>query len=157
MQVIGYSPLDATGEATFFNIPAGKYALVAFVPDKRYSVVRTVSSGVETSGHVLTLAPGSFLSVTVFLAVGMVTVEGFRKAGRQTVLWSNGRPDPQRSPVASRYVPKRSERLRRQLRSARRDTRQLHLDRDRGRLGLSVAAARCAKSLPPAWPKPHHR
>jgi len=81
MQVVGYSPLDATGEATFSNIPAGKYALVAFAPDKRYSVVRSVSSGVETSGHLLTVAPGSSLSVTAFLAIGMVAVEGFAKRG----------------------------------------------------------------------------
>jgi hypothetical protein len=83
MQVIAYSPIDAAGEATFDSIPAGKYALVAFSPDKRYSVVRTVSSGVETPGDDLTVAPGSSLSVTAFLAVGKVTVEGFvKRAGK---------------------------------------------------------------------------
>jgi hypothetical protein len=83
MQVIGYSPLDAIGEATFPNIPAGQYALVAFAPDKRYSVVRTVSSGVETFGHLLTLPPGSSVSVTAFLAVGVVSVEGSAKLGEK--------------------------------------------------------------------------
>ena len=74
---------DATGHFSIDNIPAGKYALLAFSPDKRYSVVRTVSSGVETSGQALTATPGSALSVTAFLAVGMVTVEGFvKRAGK---------------------------------------------------------------------------
>jgi uncharacterized protein (DUF2141 family) len=83
MQVIAYGPIDASGEATFDNIAAGQYALMAFAPDKRYSVVRTLSSGVETSGHLLTLAPGSSVSVTAFLAVGVVTVEGFAKRGEK--------------------------------------------------------------------------
>jgi hypothetical protein len=81
MQVIAATAIDAAGQASFDSIPAGKYALVAFSPDKRYSVVRTVCSGVETPGHDLTLTPGSSLSVTVFLAVGEVTVEGFAKRG----------------------------------------------------------------------------
>jgi hypothetical protein len=157
MQVIGYSPLDATGEATFFNIPAGKYALVAFAPDKRYSVVRTVSSGVETSGHVLTLAPGSFLSVTAFLAVGMVTVEGFAKRGDKL---SYG--------VMVALIPKDPQSHLDMFRRDQSDSDgsfvlpavipgNYTLIAIEDAWGLSVAAARGAKSLPPAWPKPHHR
>jgi hypothetical protein len=81
MHVIAAGAIDAAGEVTFDGIPAGKYALVAFSPDNRYSVVRTVSSGVETPGHDLTVAPGSSLSVTAFLAAGVVTVEGFAQRG----------------------------------------------------------------------------
>ena len=54
---------------------------MAFSSDKRYFVVRTVFSGVETSDHVLTLTAGSSLSGTVFLAVGVVNVEGFVPRG----------------------------------------------------------------------------
>jgi len=83
MQAIAYSAMDAPGEATFDNIPPGKYALLTYSPDKRYSVVRIVSSGAETSGHLLTVPAGSSLSATVFLAVGVVTVEGFvKRAGK---------------------------------------------------------------------------
>ena len=81
MQAIAYSAIDAAGEGTFDNIPAGKYVIAAYSPDRRYSVVRTVSSGVETSGQGLTVPPGSSLSATVFLAAGVVTVEGFVKRG----------------------------------------------------------------------------
>jgi hypothetical protein len=81
MRVIAANAIDAAGEVTFEGIPPGKYALVAFSPDKRYSVVRTVFSGVETSDHVLTLTAGSSLSGTVSLAVGVVNVEGFVQRG----------------------------------------------------------------------------
>jgi Carboxypeptidase regulatory-like domain len=81
MRVIAANAIDAAGEVTFEGIPPGKYALVAFSPDKRYSVVRTVFSGVETSDHVLTLTAGSSLSGTVFLALGVVAVEGFVHRG----------------------------------------------------------------------------
>src|SRR6202166_3592660 len=81
MQVIAANAIDAAGEVTLESIPPGKYALVAFSPDKRYSVVRTVISGVETSDHVLTLTAGSSLSGTVFLALGVVAVEGFVHRG----------------------------------------------------------------------------
>ena len=80
-RVIAANAIDAAGEVTFEGIPPGKYALVAFSQDKRYSVVRTVFSGVETSDHVLTLTPGSSLSGTVFLALGVVAVEGFVHRG----------------------------------------------------------------------------
>jgi len=81
MRVIAANAIDAAGEVTFEGIPPGKYALVAFSPDKRYSVVRTVFSGVETSDHVLTLTAGSSRSGTVFLTVGVVNVEGFVHRG----------------------------------------------------------------------------
>ena len=83
MRPIAYSVMDAAGELTFDNIPPGKYALVIYSANKRYSVVRIVSSGVETSGHLLTVPAGSSLSATVFLAVGVVSVEGFvKRAGK---------------------------------------------------------------------------
>lgn len=83
MRVIAVNAVDAAGEVTFEGIPPGKYALVAFSPDKRYSVVRTLISGVETSDHVLPLTAGSSLSGTVFLALGVVAVEGFvHRAGK---------------------------------------------------------------------------
>ncbi|MEY2608444.1 MAG: hypothetical protein QOH31_6298 [Verrucomicrobiota bacterium] len=80
-RVIAANAVDAAGEVTLEGIPPGKYALVAFSPDKRYSVVRTVFSGVETSDHVLTLTADSSLSGTVFLALGVVSVEGFVHRG----------------------------------------------------------------------------
>jgi len=80
-RVIATNAIDAAGDATLENVPPGKYALVAFSPDKRYSVVRSIFSGVESSDHVITLTAGSSLSGTVFLALGVVAVEGFVHRG----------------------------------------------------------------------------
>ena len=80
-RVIAGNTIDAAGDVTLESVPPGKYALVAFSADKRYSVIRTAFSGVETSNNVLTLTPGSSLSGTVFLAVGVVSVEGFVQRG----------------------------------------------------------------------------
>jgi hypothetical protein len=83
MRVIAANAIDAAGDVTLESVPPGKYALVAFSGDKRYSVIRTVFSGMETSNNVLTLTSGSSLSGTAFLALGVVSVEGFvHRAGK---------------------------------------------------------------------------
>jgi len=82
-QVAGFQAINATGEVEFENIPAGKYSILVFSRNNRYSVARIVSGGVETLGHDLTFAPGSSLSMTVFLAVGLVNVEGFAFRGHK--------------------------------------------------------------------------
>jgi hypothetical protein len=83
MQVVAFKDVDPTGEVAFDDIPAGKYSILVFSPNKRYSVVRTVSSGVEIPGHDLNAPPASALSLTIFLAGGVVSVEGFvKRAGK---------------------------------------------------------------------------
>ena len=83
MQVVAFKDVDPIGEVAFDDIPAGKYSVLVFSPNKRYSVVRTVSSGVEIPGHDLNATPGSAVSLTVFLAGGVVSVEGFvKRAGK---------------------------------------------------------------------------
>jgi hypothetical protein len=81
VRVIAAYAIDAAGEVSFEGVPPGKYTLIAFSQDKRYSVVRSIFSGVESSDHVLTLTAGSSLSGTVFLALGVVAVEGFVHRG----------------------------------------------------------------------------
>jgi uncharacterized protein (DUF2141 family) len=78
-QVVAFKPVDTSGEVTFQDLPAGKYAILVFSPTKQYSVVRVSSQGVETPGHALSIAPGGSLELTVFLVGGVVTVEGFAK------------------------------------------------------------------------------
>jgi hypothetical protein len=80
-QTFGYQQVETTGEATFENVVAGKYAIRLFFPEKAYSVVRTSSKGVEISGPDLEVTPGASLDVTVQLVEGVVTVEGFTKKG----------------------------------------------------------------------------
>jgi hypothetical protein len=80
-QVVGFQAINPAGEVEFDNIPAGKYSILVFSQNNRYSVARIVSGGVETFGHDLSVAPGSSLSGTVFLALGVVAVEGFVHRG----------------------------------------------------------------------------
>jgi len=71
--------LDATGDATFENISAGKYTIIVSSPARPYSVVRTSSQGIEIAGHDLSVTPGASLDLTVSLVGGAVTLEGFVK------------------------------------------------------------------------------
>lgn len=84
-QIVAFKPVDAAGEATFEDLPAGKYAILVFTPTKRYSVVRASSEGVEITGHDLNVTPGASLNFTLFLVGGVVTVEGFAKRGDKPV------------------------------------------------------------------------
>jgi len=80
-QTFGYQQVDKTGEATFENVAAGKYAIRLFFLEKAYSVVRTSLQGVEVSGYDLEVTPGASLDVTVTLVEGVVSVEGFTRNG----------------------------------------------------------------------------
>ena len=82
-RVVAVRPVDAAGEVKFEDLAAGEYAILVFSPTKPYSVVRTSSQGVETSGHELNVTPGASLDLTVFLAGGVVTLEGFAKRGEK--------------------------------------------------------------------------
>jgi hypothetical protein len=84
-QTVAFKPVDAAGEATFEDLPAGKYAILVSSPAKPYSVVRVSSTGVEFSGHDINVTPGAGLDLDVFLVGGVVTVEGFAKRGDKPV------------------------------------------------------------------------
>lgn len=79
--IVGFKTVDVAGEATFEDLPAGKYAVLVGSPTKPYSVVRASSEGVEISGHDLNVTPGASLNLAVFVVGGIVTVEGFAKRG----------------------------------------------------------------------------
>jgi hypothetical protein len=82
-RIVAFRPVDAAGEVVFEELPAGKYAVLVSSPNKPYSVVRTSSQGVESPGHELNAPPGASFDMTVFLAGGVVTVEGFAKRGEK--------------------------------------------------------------------------
>jgi len=82
---VAFKPVDSASEVSFEGISPGKYAIVASSSTKPYSVVRVLSLGVETSGHNLTITSGASLDATVFLAGGVVTVEGFAKRGEKPI------------------------------------------------------------------------
>lgn len=80
-RIVAFRPVDAAGEVVFEGLPAGKYAVLVSSPNKPYSVVRTSSQGVESAGHELNATLGASFDTTVFLAGGVVTVEGIAKRG----------------------------------------------------------------------------
>ena len=82
-RMVAFRPIDTAGEVTFEDLPAGKYAVLVSSPAKPYSVVRSSSQGVETPGHELNVTPGGSLDVAVFLAGGVVNLEGFAKRGEK--------------------------------------------------------------------------
>lgn len=75
--------VDAEGKTEFKNVPAGQYEMVAWGGGKRYSVARMTAEGAKVSGHKLTVAPGTAISVSLTLIAGTVTVQGTaKKAGK---------------------------------------------------------------------------
>jgi hypothetical protein len=81
LQVVAYRQVDAAGEATFDGISPGKYAIVAGATTRRYFVSRTSSPGTETTGHDIEITPGVTQDLTVFLASGVIAIEGVVKHG----------------------------------------------------------------------------
>ena len=84
-RIVSFHPVDAKGGADFGDVVPGKYVVLAPSPNKAYSVVRISSEGGDTAGHTLNVAPGSALSITVFLVGGSASVEGFVKRGEKGV------------------------------------------------------------------------
>jgi hypothetical protein len=80
-RIVAFQQVDAGGEATMQNLAAGKYAILIYSPGKPYSVLRTSSEAGQTAGHELNLPVGGALALTVSLAGGAVTIEGFAKRG----------------------------------------------------------------------------
>jgi carboxypeptidase family protein len=76
-----FQEVDANGQATIENLPAGKYSIVIYSPGKPYSVVKTSSEAGETVGHDVNLPAGGALAVTAVLAAGSADIEGFVKRG----------------------------------------------------------------------------
>lgn len=76
---------QASGEATFEPLKAGKYGIVVLAPRKRYAVVKiTMASGEVVARHEVEVPAGAALEVTAELLTGEVRIEG--------VAEKNGKP-----------------------------------------------------------------
>jgi uncharacterized surface anchored protein len=83
LRTIAYGPVDASGRAAFDAVAAGKYAIVCNGPGKRYAVTRITTAAAEIPGHEVNITPGSAQELTLWLAAGVVNVEGVvQKAGK---------------------------------------------------------------------------
>ena len=79
LRTVGFQTVDRNGGVHFEGLPAGKYAIAAFSPEKQYFVSQTSSPGSENSGNSIDLTPGSPLSLSALLLGGKTRVEGFVK------------------------------------------------------------------------------
>lgn len=73
------SQVDARGEASFPDVIAGKYDVVAGSPTEAYSVTRISWEGGAASGRTVDVPAGSQLSISATLTAGSVTIDGFAK------------------------------------------------------------------------------
>lgn len=75
---------DPTGQFTFEDLPAGKYAIWVGSQAKPFSVVRVTSAGGDSWGHDVSIAAGATAEVTATISAGIVRIEGVvKKKGKR--------------------------------------------------------------------------
>lgn len=76
-----YSQVEATGEAKFQSLSAGKYGIRVFSQDRAYSVTKMSSGDAQSAGRSINLKAGETQEWTVWIAPGRTSIEGFVKRG----------------------------------------------------------------------------
>jgi hypothetical protein len=74
-----WQEFDAKGEADLEQLSPGQYEVFAWGPPKPYSIAHISAEGASVSGHSLTLASGSSVSVSLTLVGGSSNIEGTAK------------------------------------------------------------------------------
>lgn len=78
-----WQAVNSKGEAELQQIAAGKYEVLVGGTEKPYSIARISAEGNAVTGHTLTVAPGSLLSISLTLVGGSVEVQGaVKRAGK---------------------------------------------------------------------------
>jgi len=80
-RTVAYSQVEATGEAKFQSLAAGKYGIRVFSQERAYSVTKMSSGDAQAAGTSLNLKAGETQECTVWLAPGKTSIEGFVKRG----------------------------------------------------------------------------
>lgn len=80
-RTVAYSQVEATGEAKFQSLAAGKYGIRVFSQDRAYSVTKMSSADAQPAGTSVNLKAGEAQEWTVSLAPGKTNIEGFVKRG----------------------------------------------------------------------------
>jgi hypothetical protein len=74
---------DPSGQVTFEDLGPGEYAILITSPTKPCSVLRTSSQAGDSTGHEVSVTPGSALDMTAYLSAGVVSIEGVvQKSGK---------------------------------------------------------------------------
>jgi uncharacterized surface anchored protein len=72
----GVKEVDPKGEAEIQQVFPGRYEVVVWGRDARYSVSRISTEGASVSGHTLNVPAGANLSVSLTVATGSAEIEG---------------------------------------------------------------------------------
>jgi hypothetical protein len=80
-RTVAYGQVEATSEAKFQSLAAGKYGLRVFSQDRAYSVMKMSSGDTLAPGTTISLKAGEAQEWTVWLAPGKTNIEGFVKRG----------------------------------------------------------------------------
>jgi protocatechuate 3,4-dioxygenase beta subunit len=80
-RTVAYSQVEATGEAKFQSLSAGKYGIRVFSEDRAYSVTKMSSGDAQAAETTIKLKAGETQEWTVWLAAGKTNIEGFVKRG----------------------------------------------------------------------------
>lgn len=78
-RTVAYSQVEATGEAKFQSLSAGKYGIRVFSQDRAYSVTKMSSGDAQSAERSINLKGGEAQEWTVWLAPGKTSIEGFVK------------------------------------------------------------------------------
>ena len=80
-QIAAFSPVSTDGQASFEDLAAGSYRIIAArTPEKAYAVGRILENG-QAVGPNVNLSEGAELQLNVTLIEGVASVEGFVKRG----------------------------------------------------------------------------
>jgi hypothetical protein len=85
MRVVAWQEVNEKGEAEFQDVVPDKYEVLVRAREKSYSISHISFDGGQISGHILNVAPGSSLTVSVSLVGSATRVEGFAKRSGKAV------------------------------------------------------------------------
>jgi hypothetical protein len=82
-KILGASPLDSKGESELQQIAAGKYEVLVWGSESRYSVAHMSVDGARVSGRTLSVVAGSSPSASLTIATGSAEIQGLAtRAGK---------------------------------------------------------------------------
>lgn len=85
LRVVAWQRVNSKGEVEFQDVEPGKYEVLVQAVGMAYSVLRISANGSETPGHMVSVAAGQSLTVTLSLVGGATNVEGFVKQNARAV------------------------------------------------------------------------
>jgi hypothetical protein len=141
-RVVARGAMSPTREVTFADVVPGNYEVLAGSESRAYSVVSIIVNGSRVSGHSFTVPAGTTLALSLSVVRGTADVSGVAQqdgkgaAGAMIVLV------PKNPGGEPRTLPPGSGRPRRNLHFPQCDSRRVHGNSHRERLGTGLVETR---------------